>query len=101
MLPQQLVGQFLWFGLSNCAGSNVYISGTGLSKGANVFPLAAVREADGMVYVAEPNTPPSMQLVASVLDERGVCTSFVAGNRSVVPASPVATLNFQRPYTVR
>jgi hypothetical protein len=100
-LPQQLVGQFLWFGASNCTGSNVYISGMGLSKGANVFALAAVRESDRMVYAAEPNTPPAMHLVSSVLDERGVCTSFVAGSRSVVPASPVATLNFQRPYKVR
>jgi|RhiMetdeSRZDD1v2_1073273.scaffolds.fasta_scaffold44806_5 TolA-binding protein len=100
VLPQQLVGQFLWFGASNCTGPNVYISGMGLSRGANVFALAAVREPDGMVYVAEPNTPPAMQMVASVLDERGVCTSFMAGNRSVVPASPVATLNFRRPYTV-
>jgi hypothetical protein len=101
VLPQQLVGQFLWFGASNCTGPNVYISGMGLNRGANVFALAAVRQPDGMVYVAEPNTPPTLQLVASVLDERGVCTSFVAGNRSVVPASPVATLNFRQPYTVR
>lgn len=102
VLPQQLVGQFLWFGGSNCTGA-VYISGMTLNKGANVFSLAAVHEAEGMIYAAEPNTPPVMQPVASVLDANGLCTSFRAFNQSVVPASPVLDLraSFHRPYTVR
>lgn len=101
VLPQQLVGQFLWFGGSNCTGA-VYISGMTLNKGANVFSLAAVYEAEGMIYAAEPNTPPVQRPVASVLDG-GLCTSFKAFNQSVVPASPVLDIHasFQRPFSVR
>jgi len=102
VFPNQLVGQFLWFEGSNCTG-NVFISGVTLSKGANVFALAAVHEPDGMVYAADPNTAPVLRLVASVLDGNGLCTSFKAFNQNVLSASPVGSLNaiYQRPYSVR
>jgi hypothetical protein len=106
--PQQLVGQFLWFGDSVCMGPQVYIAGMTLSPtaragGANVFALAAVH-GDGTVYVAEPNTPPMLkQPVGSVMDANGRCTAVV-GTQTVVPASPLPlNLNsvYQRPFTVR
>jgi hypothetical protein len=102
VLPQQLVGQFLWFGAGGCVGPNVYISGMTLSKGANVFALAAVYP-DGTVYAAEPNTAPVLLPVSSVMDANGVCTSFRTFNQNVVPASPVTSLYsvFHRPYSVR
>jgi hypothetical protein len=107
VLPQQLVGQFLWFGLSSCTvgpvgREQVYISGMTLSRGANVFALAAVHP-DGTLYAAQPNTSPVGVTVASVLDANGLCTSFRPGNQSVVPAAPVINLNsvFHRPYSVR
>lgn len=102
VFPQQLVGQFLWFDGSNCTG-NVYISGFTLTKGANVFALAAVHEPDGMVYAADPNTAPVQRPVASVLDSNGACSTFRPFNQNVLPASPVMSLNavFERPYSVR
>ena len=102
VFPQQLVGQFLWFDARDCTG-NVFISGVTLNKGANVFALAAVHEPDGLVYAANPNTTPVLRPVASVLDGRGMCTSFSPINQNVLPASPVLNLQsvFQRPYMVR
>jgi hypothetical protein len=102
VFPNQLVGQFLWFEGSNCTG-NVFISGVTLSKGANVFALAAVHEPDGMVYAADSNTVPVQRPVASVLDGNGLCTSFKPFNQNVLSASPVGSLNavYQRPYFVR
>jgi hypothetical protein len=102
VFPQHLVGQALWFDGSNCTG-NVFISGFTLSKGANVFALAAVHEPDGMVYAADPNMAPVLRPVASVLDSNGACTTFRPFNQNVLPASPVMSLHsvFQRPYSVR
>lgn len=102
VFPQQLVGQFLWFDGSNCTG-NVFISGFTLTKGANVFALAAVHEPDGMVYAADPNMAPVQRLVASVLDANGTCSTFRPFNQNVLTASPVMSLQavFQRPYSVR
>ena len=106
--PQQLVGQFLWFGDSACMGPQVYIAGMTLSPtarvgGANVFALAAVH-GDGTVYAADPNTPPMLkQPVGSVMDANGRCT-VAAGTQTVVPASALPlNLNsiYQRPFTVR
>jgi hypothetical protein len=103
--PQQLVGQFLWFGDSTCMGPQVYISGfqrNGRTGGAHVFALAAVH-ADGTVYVADANTPPVQQPIGSVLNSNGTCSASV-GTQTVVPATPLP-LNvysvYQRPFTVR
>jgi hypothetical protein len=106
VMPQQLVGQTLWFGDAICMGPQVYIAGRTLTNapvgGANVFALAAVH-ADGTVYVADPNTAPLRLPVGSVLSVNGTCTTNPQV-MPVVPASPLRmNLNslFQRPFTVR
>jgi hypothetical protein len=102
VFPHQLIGQNLWFDGANCTG-NAYINGFTLSKGANVFSLAAVSEPGGVIYAADPATAPVASLVTSLRDSSGICSNFRPMNQNVLPAAPVYTLDsmFQRPYQVR
>jgi prefoldin subunit 5 len=103
VFPQQLIGQNLWFDAANCSGSP-YIAGLTLNRGANVFALAAVSEPGGVIYAAHPAAQPAKRSAQwSLRDSSGVCFNQGTFSQTVLPASPVFTLDtmFQRPYHVR
>jgi len=103
VFPQQLIGQNLWFDAANCSG-NTYVAGLTLGRGANVFALAAVSEPGGVIYAARPGQQPAKRSAQwSLRDSFGVCSNQGTFSQTVLPASPVFTLDtmFQRPYHVR
>jgi prefoldin subunit 5 len=103
VFPQQLIGQNLWFDAANCSG-NTYVAGLTLGRGANVFALAAVSEPGGVIYAAHPAERPAKRSAQwSLRDSSGVCSNQGTFSQTVLPASPVFTLDtlFQRPYHVR
>lgn len=103
VFPDQLVGAFLWYTGTNCTGE-VYISGNVVSRGPNVFSVAAVQEPGGVVYAAEAGAEAEGVSVRSVLQHDGTCFTYVASfNQNVLRATQLMTLDavFTRPYSVR
>lgn len=103
VFPNQLVGAFLWYTGTSCTGE-VYISGQVVSRGPNVFSVAAVQEPGGVVYAAEAGAQAQAVSVRSVLQQNGTCFTFSASfNQNVLPATQLMTLDdvFRRPYSIR
>lgn len=102
VMPQQLIGQNLWFDGANCTG-NTFLSGITLNKGQSAFALAAVHELEGMVYAADPKDVPVQRNVTSVWGpSKNVCENFAAAPMKTLQASPVLNIrNFQEPYSIR
>lgn len=100
VLYDRLAGAPVHFSNVGCQGT-AYLGPRDLEASAPPFSISQAGVQNGVVYVAGAHTMPAATEVRSTLGVDGLCSSFPAMNRTLVPAAVVTLPAFTPPFAVR
>ncbi len=100
VLYDRLAGAPVHFSNVSCQGTP-YLGPIDLEASAPSFSISQAGVQNGVVYVAGTHTMPAATSVRSTLGVDGLCSSFPAMNRTLVPAAAVTLPAFTPPFAVR